>query len=222
MLSSTTEEILKSLPRELFNIQNKIYNGERITDEEGLMLFEKGSLPFLGSLANHIREKKHGDTTYFNRNFHIEPTNVCVFTCNFCSYSRLYAHREEGWELSAEQMLHLVKKYDGQPVTEVHIVGGVHPKMNLGFFCDLLRAIRAHRPDLHIKGFTAVELDYMFRKAKVSVEEGMRIMKEAGLDSLPGGGAEIFHPEIREQISADKVDGTGWLHIHETAHKLGM
>src|SRR5687768_12497724 len=153
MLSTIAEQTLNSLPGALAGIQDKIYNGERITDEEGLMLFEKGSLPFLGSLANHIREKKHGDTTYFNRNFHIEPTNVCVFTCNFCSYSRLYAHREEGWELSAEQMLHMVKKYDGQPVTEVHIVGGVHPKMNLQFFADVLKKIKEHRPGLHIKGF---------------------------------------------------------------------
>lgn len=222
MLSSTSEEILKSLPKELSNIQDKVYNGERITEEEGLLLFEKGSLPFLGSLANYIREKKHGDVTYFNRNFHIEPTNVCVFTCNFCSYSRLYANREEGWELSGEQMMHMVKKYDSQPVTEVHIVGGVHPKMNLEFFAEVLRKIKQHRPSLHIKGFTAVELDYMFRKAKKTNEEGLAYLKNAGLDSLPGGGAEIFHPEIREKICADKVDAEGWLNIHEAAHKLGM
>ena len=222
MLSAVAEHTLNSLPKELLDIQNKIYNGERITDEEGLLLFEKGSLPFLGSLANYIREKKHGNTTYFNRNFHIEPTNVCVFTCNFCSYSRLYARRDEGWELSSDQMLHIVKKYDGQPVTEVHIVGGVHPKMNLEFFAEVIRKIKQHRPELHIKGFTAVELDYMFRKAKKTNEEGLAYLKEAGLDSLPGGGAEIFHPEIREKISADKVDAEGWLNIHEAAHKLGM
>ncbi|MEO6490949.1 MAG: CofH family radical SAM protein, partial [Ferruginibacter sp.] len=115
-----------------------------------------------------------------------------------------------------------VKKYDGKPITEVHIVGGVHPKMNLAYFIELIQKIHAHRPGLHIKGFTAVELDYMFRKAKVSVEEGMKILKDAGLQSLPGGGAEIFHPEVREQICADKVTGDGWLHIHETAHNLGM
>jgi aminodeoxyfutalosine synthase len=134
----------------------------------------------------------------------------------------LYKHRDDGWELGMEQMLDIVRKYDGQPVTEVHIVGGVHPKMNLEFFCELLSKIRAHRPDLHIKGFTAVELDYMIRKAKLSIEEGMLKLKEAGLQSLPGGGAEIFHPDVRNEICADKVDGTGWLHIHETAHNLGM
>jgi len=119
-------------------------------------------------------------------------------------------------------MMHIIQKYDGKPVTEVHIVGGVHPKMNLYFFEDLLRSIKAHRPDLHIKGFTAVELDYMFRKAKLSVQDGLRLLHEAGLDSLPGGGAEIFHPEIRKQICEDKVDADGWLLIHKTAHQLGM
>ncbi len=200
----------------------KVKNAERISDEEAFLLFEKGDLPFLGALANFVRERLHADKTYFNRNFHIEPTNVCVFSCNFCSYSRIYAHRDEGWELSLQQMLDIVKKYDGQPVTEVHIVGGVHPKMNLEFFGELLRSIKAHRPDLHIKAFTAVELDYMFRKAKLSVEDGLKFLKDAGLNSMPGGGAEIFDAEIRQQICADKVDAEGWLTIHETAHKLGM
>lgn len=203
-------------------IGEKILDGERITDEDALDLYESGSLPYLGMLANHVREKLHGDRTYFNRNFHIEPTNVCVFSCKFCSYSRLYAHREEGWELSIDQMLDIVRSYEGQPVTEVHIVGGVHPKMNLNFFIELITRIKELRPDLHVKGFTAVELDYMFRKAKLGVEEGMRQLHAAGLDSLPGGGAEIFDPVIREQICADKVDAEGWLLIHETAHRLGM
>lgn len=211
-----------NISADLEKIAAKVNAGERITDEEGLLLFEKGSLGFVGSLANAIRERLHGDTTYFNRNFHIEPTNVCVFSCNFCSYSRLYAHRDEGWELTMQQMLDIVKSYDDKPVTEVHIVGGVHPKMNLEFFAELLRNIKAHRPDLHIKGFTAVELDYMFRKAKKTIEEGMKYLHDAGLDSLPGGGAEIFHPGIREQICADKVDADGWLKIHEAAHNLGM
>ena len=207
---------------DLKNIAVKIFNKERISDADALVLFEKGSLGFLGTLSNYIREDLHGDKTYFNRNFHIEPTNVCVFACKFCSYSRLYAHRDEGWELSMRQMLDIVKSYDGKPITEVHIVGGVHPKMNLEFFCELLQKIKQHRPELHIKGFTAVELDYMFRKAKLSIEEGMKKMHDAGLDSLPGGGAEIFHPEIRQQICDDKVDADGWLHIHEAAHNLGM
>ncbi|MBP9102850.1 MAG: aminofutalosine synthase MqnE [Chitinophagaceae bacterium] len=207
---------------ELKLIAEKVKAGQRITDEEGLFLFEKASLGFVGSLANEVRIRKNGDKVYFNRNFHIEPTNVCVFSCNFCSYSKLYAKRDEGWEMSIDQMLHIVKKYDGQPITEVHIVGGVHPKMDLQFFADLLKAIKAHRPELHIKAFTAVEYDYMFRKAKVSVEEGLKFLIAAGLDSIPGGGAEIFDEELREKICADKVDAKGWLLIHETAHKLGL
>lgn len=222
MASSADICIQATTDKDLKQIAEKVKAGIRITDEECLILFEKGSLSFVGALANFIREKLHGDKTYFNRNFHIEPTNVCVFSCKFCSYSRLYAHKEDGWELSIDQMLDIVKSYDGKPITEVHIVGGVHPKMNMAYFIELIQKIHAHRPDLHVKGFTAVELDYMFRKAKLSTEEGMRQLKEAGLQSLPGGGAEIFHPEIRDQIAADKVSGEGWLNIHETAHKLGM
>ena len=215
LIDNTTDTQLK-------NIAQKVKDGTRITDEECLALFEKGSLGFVGTLANYIREKLHGNKTYFNRNFHIEPTNVCVFSCAFCSYSRLYANREEGWELSIDQMLNIVKSYDGKPITEVHIVGGVHPKMDMAYFIELMQKIKAHRPELHVKAFTAVELDYMFRKARLSVTEGMKQLHEAGLDSLPGGGAEIFHPEIREQICADKVNADGWLAIHEEAHKLGM
>jgi len=216
------EPIVKTANKSLQPIAEKIFASERITASDGLLLFEQGSLSFLGALANYVREKLHGNKTYFNRNFHIEPTNVCVFSCAFCAYSRLYAHREEGWELSTQQMMDIVKAYDGKPITEVHIVGGVHPKLNLTFFIDLMKQIKAHRPGLHIKGYTAVELDYMFRKAKVSAEEGMKLLHAAGLDSLPGGGAEIFHPAIRQQICADKVDADGWLNIHRTAHQLGM
>jgi aminodeoxyfutalosine synthase len=215
LVNNTSDTSLKS-------IAQKVKAGTRITDEECLVLFEKGNLAFVGILANFIREKLHGNKTYFNRNFHIEPTNVCVFSCKFCAYSRLYAHKEDGWELSIDQMLDIVKTYDSKPITEVHIVGGVHPKMNMDYFIELMQKIKAHRPSLHVKAFTAVELEYMFRKAKLSTAEGMKKLHEAGLDSLPGGGAEIFHPEIREQIAADKVDADGWLTIHEEAHKLGM
>lgn len=213
---------LPGLDFSMRSIAEKIENHIRISPDEGLMLFEKGSLATLGAMANFIRERKHGNYTYFNRNFHIEPTNVCVFSCKFCSYSRLYSKREEGWELSIDEMLEKVKAYDGQPITEVHIVGGVHPKMDIHFFVELLTKIKAHRSDLHIKGFTAVELDYMFRKAKLSRLEGMKLLHDAGLDSLPGGGAEIFNHDVREQICADKVDAAGWLDIHATAHQLGM
>lgn len=215
IINSTSNSELKS-------IAEKIRDNKRITEEECLLLFKHADLPFVGVLSNHVRERMHGNKTYFNRNFHIEPTNVCVFSCKFCSYSKLYAHKEDGWELSIDQMLDIVKSYDGKLVTEVHIVGGVHPKMTMPYFKELIQKIKAHRPDLHIKAFTAVELDYMFKKAKLSVEEGLQELKEAGLQSLPGGGAEIFNPEIREKIAGDKVDGEGWLKIHETAHQIGI
>jgi len=223
MPTGTIEVIIAAEKDNLLQkIGNKVIQNERISFEEGVYLFEKASLPYVGALANWKRESLHGDTTYFNKNFHIEPTNVCVFSCKFCSYSKLYAHKEEGWELTIDQMMDIVKSYDGKPVTEVHIVGGVHPKLTLEFFISLLKAIKAHRPELHIKGFTPVELDYMFRKANLSTEEGMKRAHEAGLDSLPGGGAEIFHPDIRNIICADKATGDEWLHIHRTAHNLGM
>lgn len=222
MSKASVAALIQQQPEDLRSAGQKILDDIRLTDEDALLLFEKGSLSYVGALANYVREKLHGDKTFFNRNFHIEPTNVCVFSCNFCSYSRLYAHRDEGWELSMDDMLNIVKKYEGKPETEVHIVGGVHPKMNLHFFAELLSKIKEMRPDLHIKGFTAVELDYMFRKAKVSVDEGVRILHEAGLASIPGGGAEIFDPEIRKQICADKVDAAGWLKIHEAIHNAGM
>ncbi|MFM2134748.1 MAG: aminofutalosine synthase MqnE [Bacteroidota bacterium] len=211
-----------SLSEELISIGKKVVAGERITPAEGLHLYHYAEIPFVGALANFVRERKNGNRTYFNRNFHIEPTNICVFACNFCSYSRTLKDREEGWELSTDQMLEKVKAYDGQPVTEVHIVGGVHPKMNLEFFADLIRKIKAHRPDLHVKAFTAVELEYMFRKAKMTFEEGLSFLKTAGLDSLPGGGAEIFDEQIRKRICADKCTSEEWLSIHGTAHRLGI
>lgn len=211
-----------SIDAHLKKIAEKVINEERITSSEAITLYEKGELGYLGVLANYIREKKNGNFTYFNRNFHIEPTNLCVFDCKFCSYSRNFKQKGEAWEMTEEEIYDYVRKYDGQPVTEVHIVGGVHPKLNLEFFARILRNLREMRPDIHRKGFTAVELEYMFRKAKVSVKEGLEYLKENGLQSLPGGGAEIFDEAIRNEICADKCDSKTWLEIHETAHQLGM
>lgn len=205
------------------HIAEKVAAQQRLSPEEGLFLFEEGDLSFVGTLANAVREQKNGDDTYFNRNFHIEPTNLCVYDCKFCSYSRLIKQREDAdaWAFSMEDMMNIVRRYDGQPVTEVHIVGGVLPQYDLPFYQEFFRRIKAHRPELHIKALTPVEYHYIFKKAKVSYEEGMRLMKEAGLDSMPGGGAEIFHPEIREQIAADKCDADQWLRIHEIWHEMG-
>lgn len=206
----------------LVDVAEKVYAGERINSEECLLLFEKADLGMLGSLANFIREKRHGRFTFFNRNFHIEPTNICVYDCKFCSYSRILKQKDEGWELSEDEILNKVRSYDGVPITEVHIVGGVHPKMGLHYFASLIRKIKQIRPDLHVKAFTAVELEYMCRKAKLSYEEGLRILKEHGQDSLPGGGAEIFDEKLRSMIAPDKCSSDEWLQMHETAHRLGM
>jgi len=203
------------------SIAKKVQAGERISDEDCLYLYEKASLSEVGVLANFVREQKHGIKTYFNRNFHIEPTNVCLYTCTFCSYSRLIKKRDQGWEYTHDEIMDMVKKYDNEPVTEVHIVGGVLPQYDLQFYQKLFSEIKAHRPELHIKALTPVEYHYIFKKGKVSYEEGMKLMLEAGLDSMPGGGAEIFHPEIRDQIAGGKCTGEEWLRIHEIWHKLG-
>jgi aminodeoxyfutalosine synthase len=216
------EQLVISADEQIKNISKKIFDGERITDEDALYLFNHGELSTLGVLANHVREKKNGKYTFFNRNFHIEPTNLCVFSCKFCSYSQEYKHKEAGWEMTIDQMLDKVKAYDGVPITEVHIVGGVHPKMDATFFGELLSQIKNHRPDLHIKAFTAVELDYMFRKAKMFTKEGMEYLISKGLNSIPGGGAEIFDEATRLEIAGDKCDSAKWLEIHQTAHECGI
>jgi aminodeoxyfutalosine synthase len=206
----------------LKKIAEKVIAGQRINQDEGVLLFEKGELGFLGALANYVKEKKSGSYVFFNRNFHVEPTNICVYTCSFCSYSRLIKQKEQGWELSVDQILDTIKKWDDKPVTEVHITGGVIPKQDLNFYTDLFRKIKQYRPDLHVKALTPVEYHYIFKKAKVTYAEGMKLMKEAGLDSMPGGGAEIFHPEIRDEIAGGKCSAEEWLSIHEEWHKLGM
>jgi aminodeoxyfutalosine synthase len=210
------------LSAQLRLLAQKVLNQERITFDEGVYLYQHAELGYLGALANHIRERKHGDKTYFNKNFHLEPTNLCVYDCKFCSYSRLIKQKDEGWALTLEEMLDVVKKYDGDHVTEVHIVGGVLPQYDVAFYSALFSAIKKHRPELHVKALTPVEYHYIFKKAKIDYATGMRLMKEAGLESIPGGGAEIFHPEVREIIAKDKCTGEQWLQIHEEWHKLGM
>jgi aminodeoxyfutalosine synthase len=210
-----------SYSNELKAIANKVFNGERITFDEGVLLYKEAELGFLGTLANYVREKKNGNYVYFNHNFHVEPTNVCVYTCAFCSYSRLIKNRDQGWELSIDQMMDIIKKYDEQSVTEVHITGGVVPKQDLTFYTDLFREIKKHRPALHIKALTPVEFHYIFKKAKLSYEDGLKLMADAGLDSLPGGGAEIFDEAIRDKIAGGKCSSDEWLSIHEIWHKMG-
>ena len=207
---------------ELKEIAGKVAQRKRITNQEAIYLYHHAELSYLGILANHIRTYMNKNYVYFNHNFHVEPTNVCVYTCSFCSYSRLIKNREQGWELSVDEILNIIKKYDEQAVTEVHITGGVVPKQDLNFYKELFEKIKQHRPELHIKALTPVEFHYIFKKAKISYEDGLAILHKAGLDSLPGGGAEIFNETIRDQIAGGKCSSEEWLKIHKIWHQMGL
>ena len=162
-----------------------------------------------------------GDKVYYNRNFHLEPTNVCLFECKFCSYRR--REGEEGaWDYTMEQVLDTVRSRKGSGATEIHIVGGVHPVHDLYYYADMIRQVKQIMPQVAIKAFTAVELNYMIRKAGLTVEQGLQLLKEAGMESIPGGGAEIFAPEIRTQICPQKGSAEEWLELHRAAHKMGI
>jgi len=207
--------------KELLLVAGKISNNTRITPEEGLLLYKKADLALLGLLSGIVRRRHNGNFAYFNHNFHIEPTNKCIYNCRFCSY-----HKKEGdpesWEYSHEEMLDIVKRFDNKSVTEVHIVGGVHPLYDIHYWGALIRKIKDHRPSLHIKAFSAVELDYMITRAGLNISEGLGLLKEYGLDSIPGGGAEIFDEKLRKMICDEKSSSEKWLSIHETAHHLGI
>ncbi len=207
--------------KELRAIAEKVAGSVRISPEEGLYLFKNADLPTLGLLAGIVRRRLNGNFAYFNRNFHIEPTNKCIYNCRFCSY-----HKPEGdpesWEYSHEEMLSIVKRFDNKAVTEVHIVGGVHPSYDLHYWGKLIRKIKEHRSGLHVKAFSAIELDHMISLAGCSIEEGLAILKDYGLDSIPGGGAEIFDEKLRKMICDEKSSSGLWLEIHETAHNLGI
>jgi aminodeoxyfutalosine synthase len=200
---------------------DKILNGTRISPDEGLVLFNKTELPLLGVLAGIVRNKFNSNYVYFNRNFHIEPTNKCIYNCRFCSYHKPAGDRES-WEYSINQMMDIVRRFDDKEVTEVHIVGGVHPDHDLHYYASLVRKIKEHRPTLYVKAFSAIELDYMITISGYTIEEGLRILKDNGLDSIPGGGAEIFDEELRKKICIEKSSSELWLNIHETAHRLGI
>ena len=207
--------------KDLRLIADKIAGNVRITPEDGLLLYKKADLALLGLLAGIVRRRNNGNLVYFNNNFHIEPTNKCIYNCRFCSY-----HKPEGdpesWEFSHEEMLDIVKRFDNKAVTEVHIVGGVHPSYDLHYWGSLIKKIKDYRPALHIKAFSAIELDHMIARAGCTIEEGLRLLKEYGLDSIPGGGAEIFDEELRKMICDEKSSSELWLRIHETAHRLGI
>lgn len=209
-----------NLDKPLTAISDKILKGTRISKEEGLVLYEKADLALLGVLANAIKEDKNADYVFYNKNLHIEPTNICIYNCNFCSYSKKV--NTDGWELTETEILDKVKSALKTGITEVHIVGGVHPNYDLHYYGNIIKKIKEIAPLIHIKAFTAIELDYMIKKAGLSIVEGLLKLKEYGLNSIPGGGAEIFNEEVREKICGQKSTGEIWLKIHEAAHKLGI
>src|SRR5271155_2450301 len=202
-------------------IAKKVLAGERLDAADGLALYRSPDLLAVGWLANHVREKRHGKTTYFNINRHINPTNVCVAHCRLCAFGRspdqagAYTYTlDEVWQRAAEGV--------AGGATEFHIVGGLHPDLPFDYYLDLIRGLKQRFPQVHLKAFTMVEVHYYSRLSKLSIRDTLLKMKEAGVDSLPGGGAEIFHPRVRRLICDHKVSGQMWLQIARTAHELGM
>lgn len=210
-----------SLPEYLIRLAEKVLNDTRIGTEECLQLYQTSHLSYLSVLSNYVKSKINHQNVYFNRNIHIEPSNICVYNCKFCAYSRKKG-QEGAWESSIEEILNTINSLKNKKITEIHIVGGAHPERDLYFYADLLKEIKKVKPHIHIKAFTAVELEYMIGKAKLSLKEGLAVLKVSGLDSIPGGGAEIFSSKIRNAICAEKTSGANWLKIHEMAHNIGI
>lgn len=202
------------------NIVHKILNQQRLSDEDGLQLYKIHNISYLALLADYVNTRKNNHNVYYNRNIHIEPTNICVYSCAFCSYSRLIKNKDEGWQYSIQDILNILKKYNEQPITEVHITGGVIPQQDLNFYIELFKEIKKHR-NIHIKALTPVEIHYISKKAKLSYKETLQLLSEAGMDSMPGGGAEIFNKDIREKIAGGKCTTEQWLEIHQLWHEMG-
>ncbi|MFA5648582.1 MAG: aminofutalosine synthase MqnE [Bacteroidales bacterium] len=218
--NSIISQLLGSQPT-VRKVAEKVLASERISFDDALVLYREADLGLLGMLANTVNATKNSGKVYFNRNFHIEPTNICVHHCTFCSYRR--ALGEEGsWEMSIDDIKHKVSEYKGSKVTEVHITGGVHPEWDIDYFGCVIGSIKEVLPNIHVKAFSAVEIDYVIDKAGISVREGMRKLKQFGLDSIPGGGAEIADSTIREKICGTKTSWKRWLEIHEAAHNEGL
>src|SRR6187399_2633497 len=206
----------------LTDISDKLTAGERLTLADGVRLFEAPDLLAVGWLANREREKRHGARAYYNYNIRIEATNVCVATCLFCSFSRLRPGDPGSYTMSHEQAWDKLRSRAHQPLTEVHVVNGLHPDLPFDYYTELLRGFKRIRPGIHLKCFTAVEIAFFSDLYAMSDEQVLRELMDAGLNSLPGGGAEIFAPRVRKKISADKADADRYLSIHRIAHRLGM
>jgi aminodeoxyfutalosine synthase len=206
----------------LTDIAEKLEAGERLTLEDGVRLFDAPDLYAVGWLANREREKRHGSRTFYNHNIRLEATNVCVASCLFCSFARLKEGDPGSYTMSLEQAWDKLRQRQHEPLTEVHIVNGLHPDLPFSYYTDLLAGLKRIRPDVHLKAFTAVEIAFYADLYGRTDEDVLRALMAAGLDSLPGGGAEIFAERVRRKICHDKCDGDRWLAIHRTAHRLGM
>ena len=204
-------------------IRDKVLAGERLTDADAVRLFETADLAAVGALANHVREARHGDLTYYNRNVHLNPTNVCVASCKFCSFARKDDQRaSDGYTMSLDDAVERVLSRRALGITEVHIVSGLHPDLPFSYYTELLARIRRAWPELAIKAFTAIEIHFFAEKFGKTYAEVLSELRDAGMDTMPGGGAEIFAPRVRRKICDDKATAEQWLEIHRTAHRLGL
>ena len=204
-------------------IRDKVLSGQRLSEDDGLRLFEAKDLPAVGALANHVREARHGNLAFYNRNVHLNPTNVCVATCKFCSFARKDDQEaSEGYTMALDEAVEKVLSKRPLGITEVHIVAGLHPTLPWDYYTTLLRRIHEAWPELTIKAFTAIEYHYWAEKFGKSYEQVLSELKAAGLGTIPGGGAEIFAPRVRRKICDDKATADQWIEIHRTAHRLGI
>ncbi len=212
---------LKITDARLEPIAQKVLAGERLSPDDGLALFQSHDLLSVGWLANHVREQRHGNICYFNVNRHINPTNICVAHCKLCAFGR-DPDAPGAYAMSIDEIVARGAKGVAEGATEFHIVGGLHHDLPFDYYLDLIRALKKNFPHVHLKAFTMVEVHYYARIAKLSIHDTLVKMKEAGVDSLPGGGAEIFHPRVRRVICDHKVSGTMWLSIARQAHEIGL
>ena len=202
-------------------ITKRVESGVRISPEEAIVLWKQAPLWLLGRLATNRKRAVSGEKVFYNRNFHIEPTNLCLFNCKFCSYRRGKGSPDM-WDYSMDEIEQLALDQKGKGMTEVHIVGGVHPDHTLADYVEMIARVKRALPQVTVKAFTAIELAYMIEKAGLSIREGLQQLKEAGMEAIPGGGAEIFDEVVRAQICPDKGSTAIWLDVHETAHKIGI
>lgn len=207
--------------RTINEISNIVRRGERITPEDAITLWREAPLWLLGELASERKESASGKEVYYNRNVHLEPTNICLFNCEFCSFRRRESDAD-AWYMSLDEIEARAKELRGTDITEVHIVGGVHPKHDLATYCAMIRRVKGALPHVAVKAYTAVEIFYMIRNEGVSIVEGLRRLKEAGMECIPGGGAEIFDSELRKKICPDKCSAEEWLAVHRAAHNMGI